>query len=448
MILDLFAGPGGWDHGLRLLGRTDAIGVEWDAAACDTARAAGHRRVQADVATDPLTHWGRHYEGLIASPPCQGFSNAGKGRGRADSAMLMDAMAGMGDGTDPRHWLAEHMTDHRSLLALEPLRYAVAAHRAGVPFQWIAWEQVPAVLPLWHTAAEVLRELGYDAEAVMVRAEQFGVPQTRKRAILRATLDPAGLRPLTPTHSRYHERTPARLDPDVKPWVSMAEGLGWGLVQRPSYTVCAGGKGHAIGDSEWGGESVRKALREARDSADPARWAAVEYVNGTHAHAARRSADKPAPTVMFGARSNRVDWQLTPEVELRSNYNHGATGERTRRSLDEPATTITSRPPQWSLSSGTRGHAAMRRLDEPAPALAFGHDAASFAFVPTGTTPEQVVEVKRATSNNVRITVQEAGLLQSFPADYPWQGTRSDQYRQAGDAVPPVLAAAILDTLL
>lgn len=30
-------------------------------------------------------------------------------------------------------------------------------------------------------------------------------------------------------------------------------------------------------------------------------------------------------------------------------------------------------------------------------------------------------------------------------ADYPWQGTKSQQYRQVGDAVPPLLAAKVLE---
>jgi len=41
-ILDHFAGPGGWSEGLRLLGLAEDVGIEFEANAVATARAAGH----------------------------------------------------------------------------------------------------------------------------------------------------------------------------------------------------------------------------------------------------------------------------------------------------------------------------------------------------------------------------------------------------------------------
>ena len=50
--------------------------------------------------------------------------------------------------------------------------------------------------------------------------------------------------------------------------------------------------------------------------------------------------------------------------------------------------------------------------------------------------------------DGLRLTPAQAGILNGFRADYPWQGSRTAQFQQAGDVVSPVIAAHILGTAL
>ena len=391
--IDLFAGPGGWDVAARDLG-LDVLGIEFDHAACETRRAAGLPTIEGDVRDHRLMATAG-YGGLIASPPCQTFSTAGKGAGRA---ALGDVLSGVRTLAARQHFDASAFSDERTGLVLEPLVWALTAIDAVRPFQWIALEQVPTVLPVWEAYAEVLRAEGYSVATGNLHAEQYGVPQTRKRAVLVARLNGEAKLP-TPTHSRYYNRSPEKLDDGVLPWVYMAAALGWGMTARPSMTVTGGGS--ATGGAEPFGNGARKAMRREIEAG---RWV---YVNGNQANAARRPADRPAPTVHFGAAMNDVRWVQ------RSNYSAGSsTGSsaeergRTERGLDQPSVTVTGKGFQW-----------VERDVRWAPSM-------------------------------VRVSVEEAAILQSFPAGYPWQGCKTKQYQQVGNAVPPLLARAVLSTVL
>lgn len=369
--LELFAGPGGWDAGIAALG-VRTVGIEWDPIACRTARAAGHTRHQGDVAAlHPPTIVAGYttggVRGKISSPPCQGFSPAGKGAGRVDAHLILSALHLLATGKygtlrSPKASgeaadrmiadLHQHMTDDRSVLALEPLRWALWLRP-----EWLAWEQVVPVLPLWDACAEVLRTVGYHVETGALRAEQYGVPQTRRRAILVAHRDRPVSLP-TPTHSRYHARTPDRLDDGVLPWVSMAQALGdqyADLAVRSNYGT--------------GGDPSARGIR---------------------------STDQPAATIT--SKADRNLWKFAGA---------GATSEQT---------------------SGQRP----RAQTELAHTILGGGSAAW----------------KHGAEHVRRVTVAEAAVLQSFPRDYPFQGSKTDQYRQVGDAVPPLLARAIIAAVL
>jgi len=368
-IIDLFAGPGGWDEGLRMIGRTDVLGIEWDESACLTAEAAGHKRLRADVtALNPRDYIGA--EGLIASPPCQAWSLAGKRGGEEDRAAcheLADRMAAGDDSTDWRDW-----TDDRSPLVCQPVRWA----RELRP-EWIALEEVPAVLGLWEHMARIFRTRGYSVWVGTLLAADYGVPQTRTRAILMASR----VRPVTPpepTHAEHPEGVDLFGGGHRQKWVSMAEALGWGFDAEPSCTVSSGGA--ATGGAEtFANAGYRRRL--------------ADYVN-------------PAPTIVTTRRSKDgliVGRQLPPG----EGENIGGWG------WERPATTIVgSFCPDIVSAPGYR-----------------------------------TTESRQNTPGGIRVTVQEAGVLQSFRPDYPWQGTRTKQYEQVGNAVPPFMAAHVLAAL-
>jgi DNA (cytosine-5)-methyltransferase 1 len=373
VIVDLFAGPRGWSEGLRLLGLTD-IGLEWDTAACRTAHAASHPVIQCDVAQYPTTPFAGRIRGLIASPPCQAWSRAGKRGGLADQPLVHHAVHDLAHGRDTRAELLAQCKDDRSLLAAEPMRWLYDLRP-----EWVCMEEVPDVLPLWKQYALYLQQWGYSTWTGVLNAADYGVPQTRQRAILIASRT-RGVTAPDPTHAK--SPTEDLFGECLKPWVSMAEALGWGATDRPTPTVTAGGG--KTGGAEPFPTQARNALLAAQE-----RGAWVLHTNrDQRADGSRQTTDPhnaPAPAFTSKAGGQWV--------------------------LKRPATTVCA-------------------TDRIAPPGHRNRDAGG--------------QSQFASPDTVRITVAEAAILQSFRPDYPFQGTKTKAFEQVGNAVPPLLAAHVV----
>jgi DNA (cytosine-5)-methyltransferase 1 len=219
-MIDLFAGPGGLDVAARWLG-IPSVGIELDEDACKTRVAAKIGTRHADVCDLTLLKEFPGADILTGGPPCQTYSVAGAGAGRKALDRVLDFVRRMDAGDDVIGDL-ETLDDPRTGLVLQPLRWTLEAINNDRPFQTIVLEQVPTVRPVWQAMALVLKKRGYDVAVDILRTEQFGVPQTRRRAILIARRHGKARLPLE-THRRYNKRISREQgDPDQLPWETMA----------------------------------------------------------------------------------------------------------------------------------------------------------------------------------------------------------------------------------
>lgn len=328
MIVDLFAGPGGLDVGATRLG-LDVTGIERDHAACETRRAAGLATVEGDVRDYGPADFPEATD-LAGAPPCQTFSVGGKGSGRAALDTVLELSEKLASRQNISAALGQFQ-DARTGLVLEPLRWTLDAMDAGRPFRTVVLEQVSTVLPVWEVFAGILRAEGYSVATGRLSAEEFGVPQTRVRSVLIASLE-REVRLPEPTHQRYRKGdVQGQGALGLQPWVSMADAIGWGMTHRPALTIAVGTAAGGPDPSCVGGSGARATLYGERDAG---RWINLNRI---------------------------VDADDLP-----------------------------------AYRGGRR--------------------------------------------DTIRLSVQDAAMLQSFPADHPWRGSRTKQLEQIGNAVPCLLA--------
>ena len=318
--LDLFCGAGGLSLGFAAAGFKTIAAVECDQSSVATfsKHTPGVLMHGCDVSKVNFREYTGRIEVVIGGPPCQPFSSGG--HRRADE-------------------------DHRDMVP--EFRRVVAEVRPAA----FVMENVPGLAtgdrkPYLLGLIAQLQALGYQVVWHILNAEEFGVPQRRRRLFI------VGMQ-----GKRYRFPKPSH-GPGKNPFV-------------------------VVGDI---------ISREPRG--------------------------EPNPSGVFYAK----------RVDLRPSPYHGLMFNGGGRALDfsQPAPTIIS-------SAGGNKTPFVDTL---------GIVPEYHAYLMAGGAPKE-----GPVPGCRRLTVKECAALQTFPVSMAFAGPRSAQYRQIGNAVPPVLARAVADAL-
>lgn len=357
-VIDLFCGAGGLSEGFRQAGFRVLVGNDFFEAAGETFKAT-HRDakflpgpIQDYRAQDFLDAAGLEVgelDVLVGGPPCQGFSVYNHQRG---------------------------LHDERSSLYREYLRVV-----DGLQPKWVVLENVTGMTSAGGGAAvdaivDGLATLGYVVRAQILKAEEFGVPQERRRIVFIGNRLGQPVRFPQPTHGAGR-KSPVTIDQALND-----------LPPLPN--------GGALDVAEYSREPQNEYQEYLRHK-----------VNSVTNHAAAKLAPinlRRLTHIPQGGSWRDIPFDLLPEGMKRAKRSDHTKRYGRLRADGLASTILTKCDPHW----GAYFHPHQDRV----------------------------------------ISVREAARLQSFPDWFEFKGSRTDQYVQVGNAVPPLLGRAIAQAIL
>lgn len=357
-VVDLFCGAGGLSEGFRQAGFHVRAGNDFFEAAGQTF-AETHR--DAKFLPGPIQNYSSddflraanlqagELDVLVGGPPCQGFSVYNHQRG---------------------------LHDERSSLYREYLRIV-----DGLQPQWVVLENVTGMTSAGGGAAvgaikDGLSALGYNVKEHIFRAEEYGVPQQRRRIVFIGNRIGAPIKFPEPSHGT-----------GLKPFVTIRDAIG-------DLPVLANGE--EKGRQAYSTEPFSEFQTEMRGGS-----------NGVDNHSAARLSKVNLDRLHHIPQGG--SWRDIPFDLLPAGMKRAKRSDHTKRYgrlewSGLASTILTKCDPHW----GAYFHPDQDRI----------------------------------------LTVREAARLQSFPDWFVFQGSRTDQYTQVGNAVPPLLGRALARSII
>ena len=390
-MIDLFCAPGGLTLGFEMAGFRSLAGVDMDKDGMKTyaANFPHARAITADVTeleSAKLMKIAGIKRGeidlIIGGPPCQGFSNIG----RVKIASLVREGIWKLSTARPRF-----IDDPRNVLYREFVRIV---HDLRPKF--FVMENVPGMRS--YRNGEIVGQIvadfdkiGYRTQARVLNAVNYGVPQRRKRIFFIGTrLEGTGIP--WPEPQNYDHETAG---PTLEAFLDSDTGTG----RNPPVTVW-----DAIGDLPdpvpgKPGLADRPLKYDKPPFSEYQEWAR-ENSEMVHNHITRQHNERDVK--VFSTMKEGTWWRDLPEdIKKLYGYRDDIFHDKMKR--------LCRKEPSWTVVAHLYKDGYM------------------------------YIHPTQARS----ITVREAARLQSFPDVFIFRGSRTAQFKQVGNAVPPLMARAV-----
>ncbi len=376
-FISLFCGCGGFDLGFTKAGFECKAAFDIDKSAIETySNYFNHKAIQCDLSQNVFNGEFNGIDVVLAGPPCQGFSTAGKRR-----------------YDDPRNHLLVRAAElalkiYPKVFVLENVNGVIAGDHKNY----------------WDRAQEILKSK-YQVLELLIKAETLGLAQTRKRRILLAWRNGKDFSVVLPEVKDCSlKQALARVDESLPN-------------HKPDYFDCKSDIGLIASKIKPGQKlsNVRGGERSVHT------WHIPEVFGKT-----TKKEREVLELILKLRRRNRLR-DCGDADPVTANAIVGELKSPVKGILDSLICKNYVRKigKRYDLTNTFNGKFKRLVWEVPAPTVDTRFGNPRYFLHP---------------DENRGLTVREAARIQGFPDDYEFQGDKASQYRLVGNAVPPPMA--------